>query len=118
MKTALVIALLALCQCHFGKPDERVVPPKPVWADVKPIFDDHCNLCHGQPSNRGAPTYFHLDVYADGGDYVGASTMATTALEKIASNSMPPAAAWGDGLPPNDRRIIELWVGQGALEFP
>ncbi len=111
----LALALMVVSGCNFAKPDATSVPPNPTFArDVLPIFAEHCLLCHSAPSNFGAPRYFRLDALQDDAQYRGARTMAQEAYGRISNKSMPPAAAWGDGLGPNDQEIVRLWVAQGA----
>lgn len=116
VRYAVILSLLALSQCHFGVGDVASVPATPTWTDVEPILHDHCVLCHGSPSNRGSPSFFRLDVYDDdpNGTYVGAATMANDLMDRVNRNNMPPAAAWGDGVPSNAKQVLQLWVNQGA----
>lgn len=101
--------------CNFAAADIDSVPDNPTFAaTIKPIFDDHCNLCHGAERNRGAPSYFRLDVYSSTDNRLGASAMAEAALEEIMNNAMPPAAAWGDGVGPNAKQAVQLWVEHGS----
>lgn len=111
----LTLLLGAATGCGFARDDLTAVPDNPTFAtDVKAIFDDHCNLCHGARPNRGAPSWFRLDVYGDSADRGGARGLARQALNVIKGGEMPPAAAWGDGVGPNATRTLERWIEQGT----
>lgn len=133
----LAAASLALAAaCDFSVPDIAEVPENPTFAsDVKPLLDDHCNLCHGSPPNRGAPNDFRLDVYDFGGAAAqmqgsrrrrgrdddrdddrlkGAYEMADDIVDEVEDGEMPPAARWGDGVGPNGRAMLRRWLEQGA----
>jgi mono/diheme cytochrome c family protein len=112
---AYIGLLSGLFGCNFASPDIASVPQNPTFArDILPIFENHCLLCHGSPSNFGAPRDFRLDVLEDTAEIRGAATMGSRALERIMDHSMPPAAAWGDGLGPNDKEAVQAWVEQGS----
>lgn len=134
-RTVLAAASLALAAaCDFSVPDIEEVPENPTFAEhVKPLLDDHCNLCHGSPPNRGAPSDFRLDVYSfdDEGARVrsarrrrgrdddrdglkGAFEMADDIVDEVGDGEMPPAARWGDGVGPNGRAMLRRWLDQGA----
>lgn len=114
----LVFLAMSLVGCDFGVPDISAseIPEKPVWQDVKPLLDDHCNLCHGHPSNYGAPGGFRLDRYGNGGDVRGVRANLHEVWETILEDEMPPAAAWGDGMGKNGKKLIRKWIDQGAPE--
>ncbi len=112
-------ALTAACSNAIPDISASDVPAKPVfWTDVLPLLDDHCNLCHSRPTNYGAPGGFRLDQYAKDTKHNlrGAQAMASQLEEEIKGDSMPPAAAWGDGVGKNGKKLIALWVKQGAAE--
>ena len=102
--------------CRFSAPDIAQVPANPTFsADILPIFNDHCNLCHGAIANRGAPKRFRLDVYNDVNEIMGAASMGDEAVRTIHDKRMPPSAAWGDGLGPNAAQAVQRWYDQGQL---
>ena len=117
MRSRRLLLLCALApSCNFAAEDVATVPDKPTFAaHVQPILADHCVLCHSDKPSRGAPTYFRLDVY-DSTTTVpsirGAKAMRFTIGQQIESNSMPPAAAWGDGLGDNARATVLRWIAQ------
>lgn len=135
---AIAASLAALAGCDFSVPDIAEVPENPTYErDVKPLLDDHCNLCHSSPSNRGAPGDFRLDVYEipgspplkgsrhggrdreereerDKSRFKGAYEMAEDIIDEVEDGEMPPAAEWGDGVGPNGRAMLRRWVEQGA----
>ena len=112
---ALALAL-AMSACSFGKPDIATVPAHPTYEiDVHPLLADHCLLCHSYPATRGAPTSFRLDVYDPP---VGTSTPAAHQeadrfIQSIDSGKMPPSAAWGDGVGPNGKAMLQNWKTDG-----
>ncbi len=115
---AVVLATIALATtaCSFGKPDIATVPDHPTFEiDVKPLLADHCLLCHGYPAKRGAPTNFRLDVYDPpaGTTTPAAHQEAERFIGSIQDDKMPPAAAWGDGVGPNGKKMLQNWQNDG-----
>jgi hypothetical protein len=118
MRTSVLFFLVvtAVASCHYASPDPVYVPDHPGYdEDIHPLLSDHCLVCHGQPSNRGAPGYFRLDVYDDTGDVAGALRMFRDrgALKTIETGQMPPAAKDGEGVGPNGILIMQRWIADG-----
>lgn len=110
MRTLGLLVLLFASACTTGVEDIYSVPSDPTYdKDVRFYLADHCVLCHGSPPNRGAPSYFRLDVYQDP-DKPGAFDMAQSILSTATSGSMPP----GGGLGPKGKEMLKLWVDHGA----
>jgi hypothetical protein len=110
----LVAIALAMTACSFGKPDIATVPAHPTFEiDVKPLFADHCLLCHGHPATRGAPTSFRLDVYTSPDGMSAARKEADPVIRSIEDGKMPPSAAWGDGVGPNGKQMLQNWASDG-----
>ena len=109
---------LGLGGCAFGVGDLASVPDAPTYTrDIAPILADHCLLCHSAPASRGAPDYFRLDTYADTDSQEGARTMKDAMVDQVDQQKrMPPAAEWGDGLPPKAKATLLKWVANGAPE--
>ncbi len=108
--------LLALAAggCSFGRPDIAQVPAHPTFErDVRPLFVDHCLLCHGYPAKRQAPTSFRLDVYVSPDGLPAAKTEGARAVNSVLRGHMPPAAAWGDGVGPNGKQMLQNWANDG-----
>jgi hypothetical protein len=113
MKMAWLALLLA--SCNFGIKDLAVVPDHPTYhRDVKPLLIDHCILCHGVPPKRGAPATFRLDQYDSADAIMGVNSMAESLVHATTTDKMPPAAAWGDGVGPNGKQMLERWLTDGA----
>jgi uncharacterized membrane protein len=113
MKSALLALLLV--GCNFGVKDIAVVPEQPTYnRDVKPVLLDHCVLCHGAPPKRGAPAWFRLDQYDSSDGVMGVNAMAESVVHQTTADKMPPAAAWGDGVGPNAKQMLERWLANGA----
>jgi hypothetical protein len=113
--------LAATSSCGFAVRDIAAVPPQPTYSrDIRPILMDHCVLCHGLPSNHGAPTYFRLDRYGDttvdGKMVQGAGGMSARIAARILKGDMPPAARWGDGVGPHGAAAINRWIEQGLAQ--
>ena len=105
---------LAMTACSFGKPDIATVPAHPTFEiDVKPLLADHCLLCHGYPATRGAPTSFRLDVYTSSNGLPAAYQEAGRSIRSIQDDKMPPSAAWGDGVGPNGKAMLQNWASDG-----
>jgi hypothetical protein len=112
---AVVVVVAFAGSCHYGIADISAVPDKPTYnADVYPLFRDHCLVCHGFPPDRGAPSYFRLDVYDDTNGVPGAMSMAFSALADVKSNRMPPTAKAGEGVGPNGLAMLQKWVDNGT----
>ena len=112
---AVAVAVALAASCHYGIADLPSVPDHPTYnRDVYPLYHDHCLLCHGSPPDRGAPSYFRLDVYDDTPGAAGAKSMAASALGDVKNGRMPPAAKDGDGVGPNGLEMLQRWVDQGA----
>jgi hypothetical protein len=106
-----LLVTLALPACHFSKPDIGPPPPNPTFeADVKLLLADHCLLCHGYPATRTAPTGFRLDIYDSSGGVSGAHDEGPRVVRDTLNDKMPPAAAWGDGVGPNGKQLLQNWM--------
>jgi hypothetical protein len=114
----IVAMALAMPACSFGKPDIAPGPARPTFAsDVRPLLADHCLLCHSYPATRGAPTSFRLDVYTSPpGGLPAAFQEASRSIRSIQNGKMPPSAAWGDGVGPNGKAMLQNWAADGYLE--
>jgi hypothetical protein len=114
--STLLVIVTAVASCHYASPDLVFVPDHPGYnEDVRPLFSDHCLLCHGHPANHGAPNNFRLDVYDNDttNRIPGAFTYGEVALSEIKSKSMPPAAKDGEGVGPNGILMLQRWVDDG-----
>jgi len=115
MTRSLLGLTALLAGCGFSAPDVAIVPDHPTFsADVLPVMDDHCNLCHGAKPGRGAPSGFRFDLYDDVGAVAGAAALAEEILASVTDDEMPPSASWGDGLGPNAKELLRRWVADGA----
>jgi hypothetical protein len=113
----LVVALGTGQACSYGVGDISSVPAAPTYNhDIRPFLAEHCLLCHSSPPNRGAPSYFRLDVYDNVGTVSGAKSEADRILIRVGQNTMPPGASSGDGVGPNGLQMIESWVNNGLPE--
>jgi hypothetical protein len=118
MKTSVLFFLVVttIASCHYASPDPAYVPDHPGYdEDIHPLLSDHCLVCHGHPSNRGAPGYFRLDVYDDTDDVAGALRMFRDrgAMKTIETGQMPPAAKDGEGVGPKGVLILQRWIADG-----
>jgi hypothetical protein len=119
---SLLLTLATVASCHYASPDLVYVPDNPTYdRDVYPLFSDHCLLCHSHPPNRGAPSFFRLDVYGDTTDgaltILGANTyFGDRALGFIKDRRMPPAARDGEGVGPNGIEMLQRWLDQQKPE--
>jgi hypothetical protein len=104
----------AITSCHYASPDLVWVPEHPGYQeDVRPLFSDHCLLCHSSPPNRGAPANFRLDVYDDVGSVLGAYNFGPAAVDAIQKNRMPPAAKDGEGVGTKGLLMLQRWSDDG-----
>jgi hypothetical protein len=113
-----VVAIGALSgSCKYGVADISGVPDNPTYnRDIYPLYRDHCLVCHGSPPDRGAPSYFRLDVYDDilNADQTvktsGAKSLASTCAYDVKIGKMPPGAKSGDGVGPNGYEMLQKWA--------
>ncbi len=114
MRRMAVLMAMGLVGCTYAVSDIPPPPEHPTYgASVRAFLGDHCLVCHGSPPDRGAPSYFRLDVYADEGGILGAGSMAQVVLGDVVHgtpHTMPP----GDGVGPNGKQLISNWVADGA----
>lgn len=116
MRIPIVFFLLVVtfASCHYAAPDLVYLPDHPGYdEDVHPLFSDHCLVCHGHPSNRGAPKTFRLDVYDDTDGIAGALFTGRAAVSDIETKRMPPAAKDGEGVGPKGLLMLQRWVNDG-----
>jgi hypothetical protein len=113
-RSAFILLLFLAQACSYAASDIKSVPENPTYEkDVRPLLADHCFVCHGSKANRNAPAYLRLDVYDDQNKVLGANTLGERILARVADNTMPPAARDGDGVGPNGKKMLELWVANG-----
>ncbi len=113
---AALAALLGAPACDYSVADITSVPDHPTYqADVRPLYEDHCNLCHGEKPDYGAPTYFRLDVYGDANGVIGAGSFSARSLRSVERGRMPPVRI-GSGLGPNGTELLRRWVADGSPE--
>jgi hypothetical protein len=111
LAAGLIVMAVAIPACSFGKPDIATVPAHPTFEiDVKPLLTDHCLLCHSYPATRTAPTSFRLDVYKTPDGFPAAYQEASRSIRSIQDDKMPPSAAWGDGVGPNGKKMLQNWA--------
>lgn len=115
---SMLLALLVAGACHDadGAEDgatpapcnaERVTEcpePAPVFADVKPVFQQSCSICHSVP---GGP--WPLDTYSHIADW------QDVIRDELLTCAMPPANG-GVILSDADRQLILTWIRCGYLE--
>lgn len=102
------ISFLVACS---GSDDAGTTPPdEPVTyqADIRPIMQNHCVSCHGNPTANGAP--MGLTTYLEVKDAVENRFL----IDRIndTNNPMPESGL----LPIATRALIEKWVNQGMPE--
>lgn len=116
MRFPMFLVLVAtVASCHYAAPDLVYVPDHPGYEeDVRPLFSDHCLVCHGHPADRGAPNTFRLDVYDDTDGIAGANSYGATAVIDVQTKRMPIAAKDGEGVGPNGLRMLQNWLTDGT----
>ena len=124
-----MIAVLAGCTDHGAAPEPAAPPgPAPVSfaAEIQPIFDANCILCHGAGGNGG------LDLRAPGsrGNLVGAASATYTGVrvqpgepdDSILYLKLSGAAGVGDRMPPTGAlpaptlELVRRWIAEGATD--
>lgn len=115
-------------------PDDAVLPemtpksrpvPKPgepvAFADVEPILEKNCVKCHMPDGERGVPPEgYRLDTLQqalaarDRARIVPGVPEASELVRRIKGVSQPRMPFGGDPLSPEEIRLLEDWVRQGA----
>ncbi len=113
---AALASLLGASACNYSVADIATVPDHPTYlVDVRPLYEDHCIICHGETRDYGAPTYFRLDVYGDANGVLGAGSFSQRSLRSVERGRMPPVRV-GSGLGPNGTELLRRWVADGSPE--
>lgn len=103
--TAAATLLLSLAACSASHEGSEVT-----YCDVKPVFEESCERCHGETPQYGAPislTTYH-QIYSNRSTievYVRADIMPFTG-----SGIQPPV----EPLTPDDKQLILDWIDGGA----
>ena len=84
--------------------------------DVRPIFKTHCFQCHGENNVMEGGLDLRLNRFIQKGGENGPATIAGNHKEsliwqRVSSGAMPPE---DNNLSPQEIRIIEQWIQQGA----
>lgn len=89
---------------------DTVAPPMPppgeptvTWsADILPIYERSCALCHGEGSNQ---TFM--------GSFEAFSALGPLALDRVAQGEMPPPASSAPALTEEELQLLQTWVQEG-----
>ena len=84
--------------------------------DVRPIFKTHCFQCHGENDVREGGLDLRLNRFIQKGGENGPATIAgdhkeSLIWQRVSSGAMPPE---DNNLSPQEIRIIQQWIQQGA----
>lgn len=112
----LLVAFFGICfsACYYDNAEE-LYPTNPCdltditySADIVPIIDQSCNVCHSQALNLGNVTlegYDNIKVYVDNGKFL------SSILHDGQASPMPKG---GDQLPDCEINKIQTWLNAGA----
>jgi hypothetical protein len=121
--------LLAGCADEGSPPTEPPGGPAPVSfaAEVQPIFDAHCVVCHGaggaagedldlRPGEShtnliGVPSTTGTELRVQAGD-----PDASLLYLKITGQDLPEMPYGGPLIPESDRELIRRWIAEGAAD--
>ncbi len=113
LKKISILLLLSIISCSKNSPDD-VTDPDTVDTkityntNVKPIIDNNCLSCHGNPTTNNAPisltNYNEVLLAAKQSDLLKRMTDPSTA--------MPPAGL----LPSTTSDIVKKWINDGYPE--
>jgi uncharacterized membrane protein len=127
MRFALpVVALVVIAACgtqEANEPDVQVVAP-PVttltYADVKPIFDARCVMCHGEKEPKegiSLNTYANVMKGGEKGPILVAGKASESALVHVIDGTEEPRMPFKqDPLSADEIKKIADWIDQGAKE--
>jgi hypothetical protein len=123
----LAVVLVAACFpglaiLHRPAP-EKALSPSPTYADIAPIFDDNCLMCHNGPK---APKGLRLDTYdnvikgSDRGAIVSVGDpQGSELVKRIRGKSTPRMPLSGPPwLDETETLLIEEWITTGAPPGP
>lgn len=129
MRRAVIGAILVgLAAVLYGSQADssgtRAAPP--TWQeDIRPIFERHCVMCHGDASMlpQGVPNGLRLDTYESvmqGSNYFPVVQPGepenSTLVAVVRNGTMPPRNYPIPPLTDSQIAVIEAWVEAGAPE--
>ncbi len=125
-----IVVGVGVCLFSFAAPSKPAKPPKKPAVDfnrdVRPIFAQHCWVCHGADKAALARTgNMKLDTFegatADRGGHraitpgkPAASVLLERVTAKDADSIMPPKASGIKPLTAQEIEIIREWISDGA----
>ena len=94
--TACLLATFLIAGCGSEKsesnaevpPGETCAPSEADWAQVQPVIETACGLCHGETPQFGAP--YSLLKYQDLVAGEPGSRVIDTLIREVRSGDMPP----------------------------
>ncbi len=112
-----------LCAALQGPVEKAAIlgPQQPLTFErhIRPIFKHHCVHCHGEGEKLKAGLdvrlrRFLVEPHGDGADFaiVPGKPEASELLRLVREGEMPPK---GKKLTPQEVRLLEDWIKQGAL---
>jgi WD40 repeat protein len=115
MRIAFVmLAVLALTA--FARADDK---PVSYHKDIKPLFTATCNGCHRPEKSKGEldmTSYKSLIKGGKKGTPIVAGDPAKSLLVKMISGPEPEMPDEGDPLKPEQVKLVERWVKEGARD--
>jgi mono/diheme cytochrome c family protein len=76
--------------------------PTVTWADIAPIYERSCAMCHGEEGNQ---TFM--------GTFEAFSALGELALARVSAGEMPPPASTAPPLTEEEVQLLETWVQEG-----
>ncbi|PHR96486.1 MAG: hypothetical protein COA78_28745 [Blastopirellula sp.] len=107
------LLILILCANAFAKEQKGSLTFE---RDIRPIFKEHCFLCHGEGNEREGELDLRLKRFALEGGESGPALVPTNhqeslLFERIADNDMPPGKK---KVTKKQLALIASWIDQGA----
>jgi WD40 repeat protein/mono/diheme cytochrome c family protein len=112
--TFCVLAALALA--GFARADDK---PVSYHKDIKPLFTANCNGCHRPEKSKGEldmTSYKSLTKGGKKGTPLVAGDPDGSLLVKMISGPMPEMPDEGDPLKPEQVKLVERWIREGAKD--
>src|SRR5678816_565194 len=115
MRFALCI-LAALSVASFARADDK---PVSYHKDIKPLFTANCNGCHRPEKSKGELDMTSYKLLIKGGKKgtpLVPGDPAASLLVKMISGPEPEMPDEGDPLKPEQVKLVERWIKEGAKD--
>jgi len=118
----ILVGLFISCQDQGDEITAPIPPPADVvsWNDVSPIFQSECVSCHGGSGGLYLDTYANAIAGGNFGAVIIPGDADNSLLYQLLEGSAQglPQMPQGGSISNNNKKTIEDWIDDGALESP